>query len=352
MEPVIRAASLRGFERLVEDLGGDAGPLLDRFGIERAALANPDGLVSITAHDRMLDAAAVELRCPDLGLRLAERQDLDILGPLALAVSNSPTPGHALDCASRFMFVHSPALRVAIEPDPLGDRAVVALTYRKDLAMSPYCPQAMELGLGLFHHVAAALVGGLDGLHSVQLSHAPLSAQSRYAEFFGAEVRFDQPVAALRIDRGLLDERFASANELIRAMAIAHLMDGFVDPSSTVSLQTRAVLGEILSTTPVTIGHVAGLLSMHPRTLQRRLAAESTSFETVLDRARREAATRDLTTTDLPLGQVAARAGFTEQSSLSHACRRWYDASPRAVRNDPDLVRESPALRSPRNLSR
>ncbi|MFF7011099.1 AraC family transcriptional regulator ligand-binding domain-containing protein [Streptomyces fimicarius] len=127
------------------------------------ALASEDGLIPITSHDLMLDTVARELRCPDFGLRLACAQDLSILGRLALAVQASSTVSEALACASRFMFVHSPVLSVGVEPDPRGRREVVALTYRKDLRESPYSPQAMELGLGLFHQVASALVGGTAG---------------------------------------------------------------------------------------------------------------------------------------------------------------------------------------------
>ncbi|WP_182640028.1 AraC family transcriptional regulator ligand-binding domain-containing protein, partial [Dietzia sp. DQ11-44] len=74
MQPLIRAASLRGFGPLVSELGGDPDRLLDRYEIAREVLADDDGLVSITAHDQMLDAAAAELGCPDFGLRLADRQ--------------------------------------------------------------------------------------------------------------------------------------------------------------------------------------------------------------------------------------------------------------------------------------
>ncbi|MBB1045770.1 AraC family transcriptional regulator, partial [Dietzia sp. DQ11-44] len=74
VQPLIRAASLRGFGPLVSELGGDPDRLLDRYEIAREVLADDDGLVSITAHDQMLDAAAAELGCPDFGLRLADRQ--------------------------------------------------------------------------------------------------------------------------------------------------------------------------------------------------------------------------------------------------------------------------------------
>ena len=115
MGPLIRAASLRGFVALVDELGGEPGALLTRFGIDEESLSDDDALVPITAHDLMLDAAASELRCSDLGLRLAQAQDLSVLGPLAVAIAASSTAREAVDCASRFLFVHSPALRVEIE---------------------------------------------------------------------------------------------------------------------------------------------------------------------------------------------------------------------------------------------
>src|SRR5699024_3609309 len=74
VQPLIRAASLRGFGALVSELGCEADHLLERFGIAPDVRESDDGLLSITSHDRMLDAAADELSCPDLGLRLAERQ--------------------------------------------------------------------------------------------------------------------------------------------------------------------------------------------------------------------------------------------------------------------------------------
>lgn len=329
---MIRGASLRGFARLVEELGGEPGEFIRRFAIPPDALTSEEGLVPITSHDLMLDAAARDLGCPDFGLRLARVQDIGILGQLALAIQASSTVTDALECASRFLFVHSPALSIGVEADPRGRREVVALTYRKDLRESPYSPQAMELGLGLFHQVAVGLVGGLTGLRSVELPHRPLSPVSRYTEFFGAEVQFGCPTAALRVERRLLDEEFRSADAAIRRLAVDYLTSHHTDPERRVSTQVRRALAESVGTTPPAIRHVARLFAMHPRTLQRRLAAEATSFEEILEDVRRDLALRYLTSTELPLGQVAAMAGFAGQSSLSHAVRRWQGASPSEVR--------------------
>lgn len=332
MGQMIRAASLRGFVPLVEQLGGDADALLGRFGFSRELIAADDELVPITAHDQMLDTAADVLDCPDLGLRLAERQDLGVLGPLAVAIESSSTVADALACASRFLFVHSPALSIQVEDDPWGAAGVVALTYRKNLHESPYSPQAMELGLGLFHLVARVLIGLETRVRSVEVPHAPLSPVVRYTDYFGTDVKFDRPTGALRVERALLDRNFATANETIRRVAVDYLAGHFTDPGEQVAGRVRRVLSESLRTTRPAIGNVARLLAMHPRTLQRRLAAEHTTFEDVLDEVRRDAAHRYITTTGVPLGEVAAMVGFAEQSTLSHAVRRWFDATPRELR--------------------
>jgi len=331
MGPMIRAASLRGFAVLVDELGGDPDRLLDRFGMSQQMIADDEALIPITAHDLMLDAAAAELDCPDFGRRLAVRQDLTILGPLALAIQASSTVDDALGCASRFLFVHSPALSVAVEADPYGQRGIVSLTYRKDLCESVYSQQGIELGVGLFFRIAELLVGGRIGLRSVEFPHGPLSPVDDYVEFFGCDVRFERPAAALRVERRVLEARFEDANETIRQIAVRFLTENYSDPHRQTRGRVRRVVAERLATTP-SLADVARLFAVHPRTLQRRLAAEDTTFEALLDDVRRDAAYRLITTGDLPLVQVAELVGFTEQSTLTHAVRRWYGVSPRRLR--------------------
>lgn len=331
---VIRATSLRGFIPLVDELGGDPVALLHRFGISPDTLTQDDGLIPITAHDLMLDAAARELDAPDLGLRLAASQDLTILGPLAVAIEASSTVSEALECVSRFLFVHSPALRIAVEEDPNGVRGIVAITYRKELRESPYSPQAMELGVALLYRIASALVGVEVGLRSVDLPHAPLSPVARYVEVFGDVVRFNARVAGLRVHRRTMDVHFRSADAAIRAVAVAHLAQAHAhaDPAHRVAVQVRGLLAGTVGTTGHSLEDVARLLDLHPRTLQRGLAAEGTTYEQVLDDVRRVAALRLITTSDLPLTQVATMVGFSAQSTLTRAVRRWTGVSPSTLR--------------------
>ncbi|MEX5293994.1 AraC family transcriptional regulator [Kocuria sp. CPCC 205268] len=331
---VIRSAGLRGFRAAVAELGGSAEALADAAGLPRAALDTDDLLVPERAVGRVLETAARELGCPDLGLRVAARQDPGVLGPLALAARHSETVRDALECTSRYLFVHAPSLDLALVPDPYGARGVTAVRYGA-AAGDPGrgSPQGTDLGLGLLHRALSSLVGGSYGLRTVELAHRPSAPLRAYERFFGAPVRTGRPEVLLRIPTSTL-ARPLHGDAGVRQVALAFLDTQLPGSGSAWAPRVRGVLVQLLGTTAPEIGAVARVLELHPRTLQRRLAEEGTTFGAVLDEARRSAALRWLTTTDVPLGRIAGLVGLSESSALTRCARRWWGVPPRTVRRE------------------
>ena len=109
-------------------------------------------------------------------------------------------------------------------------------------------------------------------------------------------------------------------------------------------MQVRHAIEALLGTG--TCGHrqVANALYMHPRTLQRRLKEEGTTFETIKDDARRDLAQRYLSQPDLPLTQVTALLDYSEQSALGRSCRRWFDTTPKGFRTRLSTVSTVPTI--------
>ncbi|MDN4171858.1 AraC family transcriptional regulator ligand-binding domain-containing protein [Nocardioides sp. SOB77] len=330
----IRSAGLRGLRATVAELGGDAERLARAAQLPVEALDRDDVLVDEQAAATVLELAARELGAPDLGLRIAARQDLAMLGSLAVAIQHSPTLGDALACTSRYLFVHGRSLSLTVGPDPSGDRSAAALLYGPATSAGPV--QGTDLGVGFVHRTITYLVGGPYGLRSVDLPYRPPAPAAAYEEFFGAPVRpgRDVPAAVLRVPRELSQHELTGVNDNLRLLALAFLAEQSPDVERRLAPRVRAVVQEALGTRPVDVGTVAALLSMHPRTLQRRLEGEGTTFGALLDDVRRQVAQRLLTTTDLPLGQVAGMVGFAEQSALSRSARRWWGRAPRTVRRD------------------
>ena len=73
---------------------------------------------------------------------------------------------------------------------------------------------------------------------------------------------------------------------------------------------------------------------MHPRTLQRRLSDERATFEDIRADVYRSATRRLLLETELPLSQVAAVLGYSEQSSMTRSVKRWFGVTPAQLRKD------------------
>ena len=82
------------------------------------------------------------------------------------------------------------------------------------------------------------------------------------------------------------------------------------------------------------LDQVSRLLMMHPRAVQRGLAEVGTTFEKLVDDARRELATSLLANRAVPLSAVARQIGYSEQSTLTRSCKRWFGVAPLAKRRE------------------
>jgi AraC-like DNA-binding protein len=92
----------------------------------------------------------------------------------------------------------------------------------------------------------------------------------------------------------------------------------------------RAALPDLLRAGEPTLAAAARQLAMSERTLQRRLAAEGTAFQALVDAERRDLALGHLRAGRLAVGEVAFVTGFSERSAFRRAFRRWTGTTPAA----------------------
>lgn len=328
----VRSATLRGFREVVSGLGGDPEAFRIRAGLPAGCLDQDDITVPPQAAATMIETAASELDCHDLGLRIAAKQSLSVLGPLAVALTNSRTLGDALDCLTRYMCVHSQAVTLTLSEEQLSRTGTIALHYRPVDEHGPV--QTTDMGLGFTHRVLTQLSGGSYGLRSVELPYRPPGPLEVHREFFGAPVQVGRPLraAVLRFPAEVAHRELRRGDDTIYQLAMAYLARRAADRGEDLLSRVRTPIADSLGTTAPTLETVARLLLVHPRTLQRQLAAAGTSFGEVVDDARREKALRLLLSTDLAVGHISAMVGFDHQASFTRAARRWWGESPRQVR--------------------
>lgn len=102
-------------------------------------------------------------------------------------------------------------------------------------------------------------------------------------------------------------------------------------PSAFVATIEGAIEAKLLAGQPVRIDSIAAGLGVSRQTLYRRLRAEGTTFEDLLDRLRHRLALRYMRDEHLTVKAAAYRLGFSEPAAFSRAFKRWTGASPSAA---------------------
>ncbi len=326
---LVRGSALSGFRELVTELAGDPDSLLRGAGIDPSAVGRPDQFLSHWALIHVLEAAAETTGTPDLGRRLAQRQNVDILGPVVPAARAARTFADALTLFQRFLPTYTTAS--TLEVLPLPDERLVLFELRTEPTEGHRYPQVTELSLQLTLNVFRLLLGPSFRPVRVHLPHEALSPRADYVRDYCAPPLFEEPHAGFTLGKTDLARPLEDAP--LTHEALVHYLDSTLLPDRTGHVRVvRELVQQLLPRGTPTVERVADLLGLHQRVLQRRLVAEGVSFTELVDDVRRDTAERLLTETELPLGLVTRRLGYAEQSALSRACRRWFGTAPTAVR--------------------
>jgi AraC-like DNA-binding protein len=94
----------------------------------------------------------------------------------------------------------------------------------------------------------------------------------------------------------------------------------------------RMVVAGLLANGTPTIAQLATAAGQSVRTLQRRLAEEGMTFSQLVEDVRHERAMAGIAAGDTSAGEIAARLGYRQPSSLTRAVRRWEGSTPRSMR--------------------
>jgi AraC-like DNA-binding protein len=329
MTALIKTSSLTGYPQLVRELGGNPDDLLRQMQIDPKSLDNGSAVVPYRAMINLLELTAEQLQCTDFGLRLAERQSINILGPLAVVAQNARNVGEALTEIVRFLHIYSPGVLVHLdtEIDPVHPYLIYEMTLRPP----PRQRQVIETSLGVMFKTLQMLYGPGFRPHSVLSRTEARLPQSRYQRFLGARTYFGQAHNALVLQPDCLSKPIDQHNSQLHDTMMEYVSNMGANPLD-IGKQVESSIRRLLPTQRCALPLIAEQLGMRERSLQRRLADNDLVFEDMVERARQELAELYLAEANMPMAQIAGLLGYAEQSSFNRACKRWYGVPPRVRR--------------------
>lgn len=325
--PSIRSSVLGVVVDAIEARNFSTDKALLKFSLSKAVLDDPYDPVSLKNYVAFFEEAARLSGQPLLGMRLGETIKPEDLGPVGVLYTMMQSLRIAIMRFSRFFPALQSNTKLGLRID--GDQTW--LEYQiEDQSIWPRRHDS-EFTLALICALTRSRLGKNWAPEEVHFEHAPPRDHSEISHFFGAVVRFEQPINRMLIRTDDLDLPFASANTAAIAIIEQHLADLIGD--SVLQTFEDAVSNAItrcMKQGQVTIEAVASRVGIGPRTLQRRLFERGTTFRVVVREQRRKTAEMLLRNEKISLGAVAGGLGYADAASMSRAFRSWTGQSPRA----------------------
>ena len=310
--------------------------------VDRAALLRPLGMDPDRAEDPalMVPAAdyytflekltAIDTAPASLPLRVGAAMRCDDYGAFGLAWKSAPDLRGSYARAERYARVLTSVSTYELEW--VAEGAFMHLhragPRRRGLRLSNEATIASLVAIS--RQVASREFRPL-AVHFRHPAPGPLRAHEIY---FGCPVLFGSDRDGLLVSKQTLQTPNKLGDAAISSFFSSHLEAEVARFPHGLPLE-RQVLDRIsrsLSEGVPRVADVAADLCLSARTLQRHLSKEGHSFVSLVDEARRQLAVRLVTETDYALGDIAFMAGFSDQSALNRAFRRWEGQTPRSFR--------------------
>ena len=320
---------VKGIAETLEAAGLDIHALFAEAGLELAALSDADARFPTEGISLLWQLSVTRSGNPAIGLVNSTVVKAGSFDVVAYAMMSSPNLLGMLERAVRYVDILSDAATLTIADDREGHRLILELFGGKHPVPRPRFEFDLMTLLSFFRWVTNRDLRPL----AFELRFPPPADLQPYRDALKCPLRFNAPVNALLFARADVTLPLPTAHPLLAEMhervASEHLQR--LDPAQTCH-RARAVIIRHLPDGEPRRPKIAAILGMSERTLQRRLAAEGTSFQRLLDDTRRGLAQHYLGQREVSLVDIAYLLGFSDQSSFFRAARRWFGSSPRDYR--------------------
>ena len=302
--------------RVLLGLGVDPRPVLAAAGVPAELLRDPESRIPFDTLGRLVDATVAASGCPHVMALVGLQGGVSSLGIVGRLMATAPTLREAiLDlCVNQVRYING---------------AVSYLALQDGVGCWGYSVQAAPLlGIGGILDgaigVGVALLRELVGLRpeEVRLARAAPDNPAGYIAAYGVPVVFDAEQSCVVVPAAALDMPVRTADPALRKLLQRQVSDFWARTQPGMAERTQRMLAAYVTAGEPTLELVAAGLGIGPRTLNRRLQSEGTSFRAIVNQVRHDVACQLLDTTRMPVTEIGLALGYASPPAFVRAFRR------------------------------
>ncbi|PZR36706.1 AraC family transcriptional regulator ligand-binding domain-containing protein, partial [Caulobacter segnis] len=276
---MLNSAVLSGAADLIAELGGDPFDIARQANIPPAALFESGIPVLGYSMTDFFELAASSCDCRVFGIKLAERESEDPLGPLGVLLETARTVEAMLHDLTTYFETFSEAAVVGLERT--GEGAVLSFEGR-----AGHCDSEVQMvEFTLTRNVVAVAKRCQAGWRpaAAMFRHAAPRELAAHREVFGLNLMFEQDRNGVFYDRETLDRPWRIGTSPPRSEAERALFEADKARKPLIAARVEVAMRSQLNLADGTIIAISDQLGLPSRTLQRKLEAERTSFRAILN---------------------------------------------------------------------
>jgi len=321
----VAASDLQVFLIGLRALGYDSDALMRAAGLDAETFQHPDTRISCSAYGAVLTRAQQLRFTPNLALELARVTPIGSWPLLDYLVLTTDSVGAGVNQLARYFRLTGNPVVLSIRDDLKPIRLEMTTTAG---------PFAIDYSIALLHfHFAVETEGRFTSL-AINVQHQVDDA-SVYEQSLGSPVTQNSTWSGVTISPAAWNLPMRRRDPVLRQMLEGQanaILERLPQDGGVVADVYRALVARV-TRGDVRMQSVARELRTSARTLQRRLAGEGETYQALVDRARKETASRYLSDSNLAIGEVAYLVGFSEPAPFYRAFRRWFGMTPERFRH-------------------
>lgn len=312
------------FSRRLEELGLAPAVVLRQAGLPMGLFNQEKILVTTDEFFALWRGVAEVGGDPGLGLKLGSEERIERYDPVLIAALYTRSFRDALQRLARYKQLTCPEEISLVEA---GDEC--AVQFRWILAKGAEPEVLIDTCFAWIIAIARRGTGRPVSPQRVELQRAA-AHRELFESHFRCPVKFQARRNALVFSQADLERPFLTHNAELLAMLAPQLEAELTAQSArqTTREQVKIILKRLLAGRRPAMPDVARELRLSPRTLQRRLTEDGTTFQQLLEDARRELARHYLLHSSLELNETAYLLGYEDANSFFRAFQHWEGTSP------------------------
>lgn len=317
-----------GLRQAANDIGLALDPLMERVGLNPRMLDSPEGFISWTRWNQLLEDIAEQEQCGHFGLLIARHQPPISLGLMGQIMKLCPDVGTAIAKAQQYATTYT---HTVFWETYVAD-GFITLNRKMHHQLGGPLGQCSSYSLAQCYKAMQTLCG--EGWRPVEVRFVhpePKPASVRFfRNFFKVPVYFSQTQDCLVFAESDFVRPIATADAQLLGIVEAHAnsLQQELSAAHDFSDLARFLIRKSISNGSCDINMVAGLLDLHPKTLHRRLKVFGLTFKDMINEERHRLAQFYLLKSEIGLNELAEILGYSEASAMSRAFKRISGESP------------------------